>query len=62
MSQTYEKRIDWRRIYQKCVKKVKVNSKYRRKFYDPKTPYQRVLNCPDVCDERKEALKMCTKS
>ena len=38
----------------KCVKKVKLNSKYRRKFDKPKTPYQRVLNCPDISDKKNE--------
>jgi hypothetical protein len=32
----------------KCVKKVKINSKYQRKFDTPKTPYQRLLDCPDI--------------
>ncbi len=41
----------------KCIKKVKVNSKYQRKFDIPKTPYQRVLNCPDISSEKKNVLK-----
>lgn len=41
----------------KCIKKVKINSKYQRKFDTPKTPYQRVLDCPDVSSEKKERLK-----
>jgi hypothetical protein len=41
----------------KCIKKVKINSKYRKKFDDPKTPYQRVLDCSDVSTEKKERLK-----
>ena len=41
----------------KCVKKVKINSKYQRKFDTPKTPYQRVLNCADIQNEKKDVLK-----
>ncbi|GAN29269.1 hypothetical protein [Legionella pneumophila] len=41
----------------KCIKKVKINSKYQRKFDKPKTPYQRILDCPDISNEKKEVLK-----
>ena len=41
----------------KCIKKVKINSKYQRKFDKPKTPYQRVLDCHDISKEKKDALK-----
>ena len=41
----------------KCVKKVKINSEYQRKFDKPKTPYQRVLDCPDIPNEKKDMLK-----
>lgn len=41
----------------KCVQKVKINSKYQRKFDKPQTPYQRVLACADISNERKEELK-----
>lgn len=41
----------------KCVKKVKINSKYRRKFDTPKTPFQRVLDCQDISEDKKEVLK-----
>lgn len=41
----------------KCIKKVKINSKYQRKFDKPKTPYQRVLDCPDISKEKKDRLK-----
>jgi hypothetical protein len=42
----------------KCIEKVKINSRYRKKFDKPKTPYQRVLDCPDVPNEKKEALEI----
>jgi hypothetical protein len=45
----------------KCVKKVKINSKYQRKFDTPKTPYQRVLDCTDIPNEKKDALKLVHK-
>ena len=41
----------------KCIEKVKINSRYQRKFDTPKTPYQRVLDCPDISNEKKEMLK-----
>jgi hypothetical protein len=41
----------------KCVKKIKINSKYQRKFDKPKTPYQRVLDCVDIASEKKNILK-----
>jgi hypothetical protein len=41
----------------KCIKKVKINSKYQRKFDKPKTPYQRVLDCPDIPNNKKDLLK-----
>lgn len=41
----------------KCIKKVKINSKYQRKFDKPQTPYQRVLTCDDIPNEKKEELK-----
>jgi hypothetical protein len=46
----------------KCVKKVKINSKYQRRFDTPKTPYQRLLDCPDISNEKKDALKMIHKT
>jgi hypothetical protein len=46
----------------KCIKKVKINSKYRRKFDIPRTPYQRVLDCPDISNEKKEMLKKTHKT
>lgn len=41
----------------KCIKKVKINSKYQRKFDTPKTPYQRVLDCLDIPNCKQELLK-----
>lgn len=41
----------------KCQEKVKVNSRYKRKYDKPKTPYQRVLNCSEIEDQKKLKLK-----
>lgn len=40
----------------KLVEKVKINSKYRKRYDKPKTPYQRVMESNDVSEEKKEAL------
>jgi len=54
---------EWR-LYQnhfiptmKCVKKEKINSKYRKKFDAPKTPYKRVLECKEIDKIAKEKLR-----
>lgn len=54
---------EWR-LYQnhfiptmKCIKKEKINSKYKKKFDKPKTPYERVLACDDIAPAMKEKLK-----
>lgn len=41
----------------KLEKKVRIGSKYKRKYDTPKTPYQRVLECKEVSEERKENLR-----
>jgi hypothetical protein len=41
----------------KLKEKVRVGSKYKRKYDTPKTPYQRVLECSDVPEEKKQALR-----
>lgn len=38
---------------QKLLKKIKVNSKYKRHYAKPKTAYERLLDSPDVADEIK---------
>jgi hypothetical protein len=40
----------------KLVKKEKINSKYRRTYEEPKTPYERVLTSSNVNDETKKKL------
>jgi hypothetical protein len=40
----------------KLIKKVKINSRYQRKYGQPQTPYQRVMESPDVKNEVKLEL------
>jgi hypothetical protein len=41
----------------KCINKEKINSKYRKRFDIPKTPYERILECKEISKENKEKLK-----
>lgn len=41
----------------KCVDKIKVNSKYKKKFDEPKTSYERALACEKISKQEKEKLK-----
>lgn len=41
----------------KCIEKVRVGSKYKRKYDKAQTPYQRVLTHPDIPEETKDKLK-----
>ena len=40
----------------KCIDKIKVVSKYKKKFDRPKIPYHRVLECADIDNLKKENL------
>jgi hypothetical protein len=40
----------------KLKEKIRVGSKYKRKYGEAKTPYKRVLECPDVPQENKDKL------
>ena len=42
---------------QKLIEKTKINSKYKKKYDKPKTPYERVLESEYVSIEKKEKLK-----
>jgi hypothetical protein len=46
---------------QKLIEKTKINSKYKKKYDTPKTPYQRVLESEYVSEEKKEELKKIYK-
>ena len=41
----------------KLLEKKRINSKYRKKYEDPKTPYQRVLESDQVNQETKQLLE-----
>ena len=41
----------------KLKEKIRVGSKYKRKYDKARTPYQRVLECPEVPEEKKEELR-----
>jgi len=41
----------------KLVEKTRINSKYRKKYDKPKTPYQRVMESEDVSEQVKQKLK-----
>lgn len=41
----------------KLIEKIKINSKYSKRYDAPKTPYQRVLDCPDIDDAVKQSLR-----
>ncbi|OGT94911.1 MAG: integrase [Gammaproteobacteria bacterium RIFOXYB2_FULL_38_6] len=42
----------------KCIKKEKINSKYRKKFDEPQTPYARVLACEGIAESVKDQLRL----
>lgn len=41
----------------KLVSKTRVNSKWVKTYDEPKTPYQRLLDCQHIADEAKEKLR-----
>ena len=41
----------------KLLEKEKINSKYRRVYEKPKTPYERLMTSNEINDETKEKLK-----
>ena len=41
----------------KLIEKVKINSRYKRKYDTPQTPYQRLLDSNSINDKTKEQLK-----
>lgn len=40
----------------KLLTKEKINSKYRKRYDKPKTPYQRLMDCPDISDKIKDQM------
>ena len=41
----------------KLIEKDRIGSKVRKKYDKPKTPYQRIMECPEVSEEVKENLR-----
>lgn len=41
----------------KLKEKIKINSRYKKKYDKPKTPYQRLLDSKDITEDKKEALR-----
>lgn len=56
-------RKEWRQLYNffmpqmKLIEKDRVGAKYRKKYDEPKTPYQRLVDSPHVSEEAKEKLR-----
>ena len=46
----------------KLLEKKRINSKYRKKYDHPKTPYQRVLESDQVSQETREQLESLHQS
>lgn len=46
----------------KMVEKIRIGSKYKRKYDEAKTPFERVLASPDIFQDRKDHLKTIYKS
>jgi hypothetical protein len=42
----------------KLKEKVRIGARYRKQYYPPETPYQRVLDCESVSDEEKSKLRI----
>lgn len=41
----------------KLVEKTRIGSKIKKVYDQPKTPYQRLMNCPEITEESKAKLK-----
>jgi hypothetical protein len=46
----------------KLLEKERINSKYRKKYDTPQTPYHRVMASDQITDEAKERLKTVHQS
>jgi len=40
----------------KLIEKIRINSKYRKKYDQPKTPFQRLIEHPMVLESKKTLL------
>jgi len=41
----------------KCIEKIRIGSKIKKRYDKPKTPYQRIIECDKIDPETKEKLK-----
>lgn len=41
----------------KLIAKEKINSKYKKKYDKPQTPYQRIMTCSDIDAQKKKMLE-----
>ncbi len=46
----------------KLLEKQRINSKYRKKYDDPQTPYHRVLTSDKISEKTKQQLKSVHQS
>lgn len=46
----------------KCIEKTRLGARMKKKYDEPKTPYQRLLDSADLSEEAKEALQARYKS
>lgn len=46
----------------KLKEKIKINSRYRKKYDEPQTPYQRLMNSSHISESKKQELKMRHKA
>jgi len=46
----------------KLIEKVRINSKYKKRYDKPKTPYQRVLECSHITEDKKKELRAVHKT
>jgi hypothetical protein len=41
----------------KLIRKTRIGSRYKREYTAPMTPYERLLQCPSISEEKKEELR-----
>ncbi len=46
----------------KLKQKLRINSKYKKKYEAPRTPYQRLMESTHLSEEQKEQLNTCHRN
>ncbi len=41
----------------KLLRKTRIGARIKKEYDDPKTPYQRLMECPEISEEQKECLR-----